>query len=445
MTATTTTTLETSNANERGSVTGPGSRLHGADGLRALAALGVLLHHMYQRLEVRDWSTGQWTQSDTVQNIHDLAIKGGYGVGVFFVLSGMLLSYKFWMAYLTKTPYPRIATYIRRRASRIVPGYYVALLVSFYFAAQWWQPRPGQENIPYETERLISGLTFTNSFHVNTYFPVEANGPLWAIGMEVVSYVLMPLLMWGLYAMGKRGVIKAWGFWVGVVILAAIGQQLIIGHWDISGDWSHLIEGAKDWMPGRNPVGYFGQFALGILASGAIVCWKVYAKGVRSWWFDVASVALFSGVFWLLWSTRGAEKFGYDHDGSLALQSALEFQEQPYLYPTFSIGVALLAIALGFSKLTGRLMDNPFLTFIAKYSFGIYLWHMLIMDWWQRNIDPDYGYNGVSDVWRHFEINMTIFGLTLVFAIASFHLIEKHFLTGIFSGRKKREKVGASE
>src|SRR5690606_31943959 len=70
-----------------------GRRLTGADGLRAFAALWVVFSHLYQRLDLR-------AQTAWLQDFQVLMMKGAFGVSIFFVLSGMLLSFPFWKAYL---------------------------------------------------------------------------------------------------------------------------------------------------------------------------------------------------------------------------------------------------------------------------------------------------------------------------------------------------------
>ena len=62
-----------------------GRRLTGADGLRAFAALWVVLYHLYQRLHLP-------SQAPWLQDLQLIIMKGSFGVSIFFVLSGMLLS-----------------------------------------------------------------------------------------------------------------------------------------------------------------------------------------------------------------------------------------------------------------------------------------------------------------------------------------------------------------
>ncbi|MES1171441.1 MAG: acyltransferase family protein, partial [Actinomycetota bacterium] len=97
-------------------------RIAGADGLRAAAALGVVFSHLFQRLSMGD-------HGDVILGIQSIAMKGAYGVSIFFVLSGTLLSYPFWTAYLSGEKLPSLRRYAKRRAARIVPGFYVALTV----------------------------------------------------------------------------------------------------------------------------------------------------------------------------------------------------------------------------------------------------------------------------------------------------------------------------
>ena len=137
------------------------SYLSGADGVRTIACLMVIFSHLFQRLSLED-------QSPIMQNIQVLFMKGPFGVSVFFVLSGMLLSYPFWRHYLGGKPFPNIRNYIHRRFWRIAPGFYASLLVSFLLALYFIG------DIEYLWVRLFSGATFTSAFHFVTFFPCRA-------------------------------------------------------------------------------------------------------------------------------------------------------------------------------------------------------------------------------------------------------------------------------
>jgi peptidoglycan/LPS O-acetylase OafA/YrhL len=101
-------------------------RIVGLDGVRALACLLVLAHHTFPRMPKTDSLT-----SDLIQK------TGGFGqagVSVFFVLSGLLLSFPFWKALYHSTDRPDFQVFVVRRLARIAPGYYLVLAVTTVFS-----------------------------------------------------------------------------------------------------------------------------------------------------------------------------------------------------------------------------------------------------------------------------------------------------------------------
>jgi peptidoglycan/LPS O-acetylase OafA/YrhL len=407
-----------------------GGRITGADGVRALAALMVIFHHLFQKLAAG-------TQSPWLQDVHGMIIKGAAGVSIFFVLSGMLLSYPFWRAYFEKRPHPSIRHYVARRAARIIPGFYVALAVSFWVSSVIASNQG--YTVAHALRRLIAGATFTSEFHWVTFFPVEQNGPLWSIGFEVFCYVLLPLFMLGLFAIRRRGRRIAWGYWLGALALTLVVNEWVIRTF-VPGDdgrgWQYgLLGGAKGWMPDYNPVGFFGHFAMGIFAAGFVAMWKAFHGGRRSWAFDGVAAAAFAGVLALFWFMR----YPVEMDNRLSLQ------HQPYFFPLLAGLVAVLLSALAYSVVLGRAFDNPFFRYTAKVSFGLYIWHYLVILWVGRALEPDFlNYGGVEDPWRLLEIGAFVLIVSYAVATVSWHLIERPFLEGRFSGRRRAIKEGSA-
>ena len=105
------------------------NKLIGFDGVRAIACLMVIMHHIAQRLN--PMYTPDW-----LAPILNFAVEGNIGVSVFFVLSGALLSYPFWKAFLNDTQMPKAKIYFLRRFARIAPGFYISLTVSFFVVIQ---------------------------------------------------------------------------------------------------------------------------------------------------------------------------------------------------------------------------------------------------------------------------------------------------------------------
>jgi ABC-type glycerol-3-phosphate transport system permease component/peptidoglycan/LPS O-acetylase OafA/YrhL len=381
--------------------------LPGADAVRGIACLLVILHHLMQRFDAKD--AGEvWQFSKAFFE------QGSAGVSAFFVLSGMLLALPFWRAYLNQKPMPNMLEYTRRRAVRIVPGFYAALLVSFvvglFFAT-------GGEHL---WLRLVAALTFTSAFSHVTLFPTELNGPLWSISFEVFCYALMPLGMWLLFArFPARGFWFAWRFWLVVLALVFVVNHLILTGLvpdNVNRGWQYgLIGGAKYWMPNYNAIGMFAHFALGILAAGLIV-WRQQRQRHASLVFDALGVVGFIGMVAILWFWRGAGDFG------------ASFQQQPFRYPFFALSIALILVALPFSRVLGGFADNRFLRFTAKISFGLYIWHFLILELVRLVYNDSFRFLGIQDPLEFSVLAGVSLAVAYVAAAWSYRHIESPFL-----------------
>ncbi|HMO12468.1 MAG TPA: acyltransferase family protein, partial [Actinotalea sp.] len=246
-------------------------------------------------------------------------------------------------------------------------GYYASLLVSVGLGLLILP------EAPHVLRRLGAGLTFPSGFHYVTFFPAEANGPLWSIGLEVVSYVLMPAAMMLLFAWRRRGAARAALWWVGVLALTLAVNQAIIT-WlqtdEAQKGWQYgVVGGAKEWMPWYSPIGFFGHFMLGIAAAGLIVFVGRWQAGRQSRWFDLGALGFLLAVVVLLWARRSPP----EPDLSFSLQG------QPYFFPVFPALVAGLLVCTAGSTVVGRVLDNRFARYTAKVSFGISLWHYLVL------------------------------------------------------------------
>ncbi len=389
-------------------------QLAGADGLRAIACLSVIFHHFAQKLAIN-------LQTPQVQEIQGLLLLGNSGVSVFFVLSGFLLSYPFWKQYLNNGPYPSIKQYTIRRAARIVPGYYASLLLCTLIVILLNIPSP------HFLIRFISGLTFTSGFHYITFFPNEINNPFWSISFEIFCYFLMPLFMFGLYKLfgKKRSFTKAFIYWLGIFAVVVGLNQLVhifLTPENIQRGWQYgAIGGAKYWMPNYNPVGFFGHFTMGIFAAGISVKLFIEADRFRLFrkflGFDLIGIACLAGSVVLLWRMRGLPDF------------AFSLQNQPYYFPLYAILMGATLAVSPQSRILGKILDNVFFRFTAKLSFGLYIWHYLIMYIvGTRGVKEFQAYMGIADIqmWAF----VCIFVLVLSYAIAalSYQYIEKPVL-----------------
>jgi peptidoglycan/LPS O-acetylase OafA/YrhL len=165
-----------------------GSRLPGIEGLRAIAACSILVYH-----------TWLFSLAGTHTNLGpldrfmpDLA----YGVVLFFTLSGFLLYRPFAAAIVRDRPLPSLRRYLRNRALRILPAYWVILLLCACVLGSvlFWSASGNLTN-----GRLLDpGLIARAAFFLQDYSPstvLVGIGPAWSLAVEVVFYCMLPLLV----------------------------------------------------------------------------------------------------------------------------------------------------------------------------------------------------------------------------------------------------------
>src|SRR4030081_2875833 len=101
------------------SPTSVSSRLPALDALRAVGAVAIVATNV-----------GFWTAATADPFWGGLVARLNVGVAIFFVLSGFLLFRSFARAAEGQTPAPDTNRYLVRRGVRILPAYWLAVIVS---------------------------------------------------------------------------------------------------------------------------------------------------------------------------------------------------------------------------------------------------------------------------------------------------------------------------
>ncbi len=140
------------------------------DGWRAIAIALVLAHHIGQSLCISE------TAYDT-----DITRYGGFGVDIFFGLSGLLITRLLLDQYRSSGSFQLREFYIRR-AFRILPPCFAFLAV--YTALGWWK-----SNL-----ELVSSLFFFRNYVPSTLTGF-GTGHLWSLSVEEHFYLIWPGLL----------------------------------------------------------------------------------------------------------------------------------------------------------------------------------------------------------------------------------------------------------
>jgi peptidoglycan/LPS O-acetylase OafA/YrhL len=378
------------------------ARLGGADAVRAAACLLVIFHHLLQRLD-------HGVLPAAVRPLAAFFMFGSFGVAAFFVLSGYLLSRPFWRQLYAGEAMPSIRTYAIRRTARIAPAFWLALTVSFFLDITLFAvPLDGLKLF-----RYVAAMFFLGGWHWSLVFPVDNNGPLWSIGLEVACYVFMPLCLAILYWLKARNALAALLLFVGVTGLTIVAQILILNYWPVdpvNRGWDFgLLGGAKTWVPRFSPASFYAIFSIGILAGGLQLVWRPRPR----WLSDAAVAAGLALCVGGMLSHMGEDTEGF------ALFSI------PYGFPVFPLGVGLMLVGFPSTVLLQRLVDNPFTAFVARISFGLYLWHFLVLSVMGVFWIPGARNGGIKDLGEWGLVILGCLAFSTAIATASFYLLEQ--------------------
>ncbi|MEP7089914.1 MAG: acyltransferase [Nocardioidaceae bacterium] len=303
------------------------------EGLRAVAALLVVVSHV-----------GFWTGSSLRGPLGGLGARGDVGVAVFFAVSGFLLGY------------PRIGNrvptgpYLGRRAVRILPAYLLALAV--VVAACLGSGRPVGAGQVVAHLLVLQGLT-------GDLF--QSFSQTWSLTTELSFYLLLPLVTRGLSLVRARRALALLGLaaLAGLVATAASAAG--------SGPVARAV--------GLSVVGHAAWFAVGL---GVAVALAVEPARPPAWWRllrtspDTLTAA--ACVLLVLAATGAAGPRGL----SPSSPGAALVKEVLYAGIAGSLLLACVSSSPERGMLT-RVLDSAPLREAGRISYGIFLWHVLVL------------------------------------------------------------------
>ncbi|KPG89950.1 acyltransferase [Pseudomonas sp. RIT-PI-q] len=285
------------------------------DGLRAVAVIAVLLHHL---------NTG--------------LLPGGFvGVDIFFVISGFLITSQVFSE--VKRNAFSLKGFYQRRINRIVPALVTVLLATVIVGAFILSP---VDLIRLNVSALLSLLGVSNIYiwvKYGNYFAADASeAPLlhtWSLGIEEQFYLIWPLFIVLLYRLAPRYVLPV----LAIGVVAAVGvSEYATGV---------FATAAYYLLPTRFFELMLGGL-LGIYLHQPRIIGKLTAHGLALAGYLLIGFSLF------------------------ALNPNSTFPGINALIPC--LGAALLILA-GSGDTRSRLLTSRPMVFIGLISYSLYLWH----------------------------------------------------------------------
>jgi peptidoglycan/LPS O-acetylase OafA/YrhL len=313
-----------------------GARVHWLDGVRGAAAMFVVLHHIW----LTSWpsfprNTGPWWLG--------WLLYGHMAVAIFIVVSG------FSLALAPMRSGGRLAggvrRFLRRRAWRILPAYWAALILSLLVTAVLLHPELGAGEIG--RTLAVHGLLLQDVVGSQT-----PNGAFWSIAIEWQIYFVFPLIL----LLGRR---------TSPVIAVLITAVAVV--------MAHTVAGVGGLLDKIN--GFTPQF-LALFALGALAVWLGGGDRAQTLRRPVAALALASlGSFAALAATQGSEWvvarfFWMDLLFGLGTASLLALIHAGGAVPVRRVLASRPALWLGLFSYSIYLIHDPIISVLDKYVFG---------------------------------------------------------------------------
>ena len=337
------------------------------DAVRAIAVLMVFVTHSGILLHL----------PKPLEELSDLVRWSHFGVNLFFVLSGFLITRILIKSKGQKNAYKN---FLIRRSLRIFPIYYLAILALMVI-------EPGQY--------LITSATYTSNYAFAFDETVNPMSHSWSLSVEEHFYLIWSPIVLFLSLKISRGFA-----FVIFPVISIVGTILT---------FAFLPEYAK-------PIFYRGtNYQMFALALGSALAFReswVRTRWSRSLWTGAALIVSGIALILLLGRVFGTE---------LLIRRF-------YSYSLISTGI--LCVFLSINDMKGdtennakgvlyRLATFPALMYIGRISYGLYLYHF-----------PVYYFLGVFPPKYSTPISTIALGTGITFAIAivSFQFIEKPIL-----------------
>ncbi len=316
-------------------------RVPNLDILRIIAAVMVIITHTVLRHQI---------QLGTLVNM------GGYGVTLFFVLSGYLISNLLFNE-IDKYNTINIKNFLIRRGLKLYPPYYVFLAFSILYPAL----KAYQKNSDWLTTlKHRFDLAIPNFLFLNNYLGNNAWKHTWSLAVEEHFYILLPFLIVYLYHKNKSLRFIP-NLFIIFTIFCAIIRYCHVEFWQSNASYTYITSHCR-----------FDALFTGVFIQ---YCFRHYYEKLTIFRKHPIITITIGIVLYFIVISGSLKHITFDH---IPLTNTIK-------YLTLTTSCSLVLIGSLFFKINNQHISSIIripTNLLAKagiYSYSIYLWHVEII------------------------------------------------------------------
>lgn len=358
------------------------------DGIRVIAILVVVWFHFWQQ---------SWLMPHVGTVSLDWIPRTGYLlVDMMILLSGFCL----FLPYARKMVYGEhtqsVSEFYVKRAARILPSYYVSIIICLIFALVMGQYASNGQMV----KDLAAHIFMVYNYIPETYMETKLNGVLWTVAIEVQLYLFFPLLA---RAFQKKPILT----YAGMALVGIVSALLISRNW--------------------------GSINPGMYVNHLITFVSVYANGMLAAWIYISMTKnrkrnTAEGILWTIVSCVCVYVYFLLAAELRSAENGQQWQvENRYL---LSLVFMIFIVAVIFSaSWFRRIFDNRVMVFLAGISYNLYIWHQFIavklkefkIPSWEGDTPP----NVLGDKAWQWEYIILCIVLSLIVATGMTYFVER--------------------
>lgn len=343
------------------------------DGLRSIAILAVMLHHLNGYVVAKN---SGFTEAAARETLAFHLLQGANcGVQLFFAISGFILALPFAREHLQGNRRISLKHYYLRRLTRLEPPFLINLLIVCGLLIV-----VSKKSLSELAGPLMATMTYTHNWFYGALSTI--NGVTWSLEIEVQFYILAPFLArWYFQSPPQRR--------RELVVACVLGFILL-----------------KTLIPVEGSL---------MLRLGLLYVMDHFLTGL-----------VMADVFVHIWKEAPARHLAWDAAALVSLPSLFLIQLSPGTYHLLPGISALLFTSAFRGPVTNRLLSMPLVVVTGGMCYSIYLYHFYVISFLGRATMPLA--SGSGYLLQMFVQVCAIIPATVVICAVFFILIERPFM-----------------